>query len=474
MTRLPDDFLKHMACLLGGEAEALVRALEEPGQAGLRVNTLKVSADSFCAMSPFPLERIPWLRDGYIVLDGDARPALHPYHFAGLYYLQDPSAMLAAELLDPQPGQWVLDLCAAPGGKSTHLAARMKNRGVLVCNDPHPDRVTVLARNLERLGVTCAAILQEQPRRLARRLPGMFDRVLVDAPCSGESTLGLDSDARRRWSRRAVASLSALQREILHEAAYMVRPGGYLLYATCTFSPEENEDVVVSFLTDHPEFDIEELPGPSVFDRGRPEWVSVSPADRALVESVIKAIRLWPHRGQGRGHFYALLRRKQSPGVEILDEGVRGLNWQGDRAGCAAECSLLHAFRRFCDDYLEAPLPEGRMIVWDGHLYLVPVDPDLFSGLRVLRPGWWLGSVRRGEFVPDHALAMGIGMRWVRQTISFSSGDPALLSYLRGQELSAKGIEGWVLIGVDGFPLGWALAKKGRLRNFYPRAWRLS
>ncbi|ACX52377.1 Fmu (Sun) domain protein [Ammonifex degensii KC4] len=450
-----EDFLQRMACLLGEEVKPFAEALRRSEFPALRVNTLKLLPEHFAKRSPFPLEPVPWCPEGFVVPDIGARPALHPYHAAGLYYLQDPAAMLAGVLLDPRPGEWVLDLCAAPGGKATHLAARLQNCGVLVANDPNPRRVTVLARNLERIGVTCAVVLQEEPARLAQRFAGLFDRVLVDAPCSGEATLAHDPEARRRWSPKKLRSMAAWQGRILAEAARLTRPGGYLLYATCTFAPEENEEVIASFLEAHPEFRLVEVERHPLFDRGHPEW------SRLPLPELARAVRLWPHRGPGKGHFYALL-QKEGEETPPRPQPRNLLPLEAEKA-----------YRTFCERHLkDAPAKEGLVLWWEG-VYRVPLPLEMLEGLRVLRPGWWLGSFKQGKFVPDHALALGIKAKQANQVLSFSLSDPRLKAYLRGEELPLNAEEGWVLVAVEEFPLGWGYCRQGRLRNFYPRAWRL-
>ncbi|MGB9791368.1 MAG: RsmB/NOP family class I SAM-dependent RNA methyltransferase [Thermacetogeniaceae bacterium] len=454
MARIPEEFFKRMASLLGDEAESFIQALSSPEFPAIRVNPLKLAPQHFAERSPFPLEPVPWCPEGFLVTDREARPALHPYHSAGLYYLQDPAAMLSTAFLSPQPGEWVLDLCAAPGGKTTHIAAAMENKGVLVANDPNPRRVTVLARNLERMGVTCAVVLQEEPERLAERFAGLFDRVLVDAPCSGEATLAHDAEVRRRWSLKAIRRMASLQRHILNQAARLTRPGGYLLYATCTFSPEENEEVIAAFIEDHPDFSLAEVKRHQLFDRGHPEW------SRLQLPELERAVRLWPHRGPGKGHFYALMRRKGDE-TPPRPQPSNTLPPQAERA-----------YKEFCERCLTSSPAEDGLILWGSGIYRIPLPPAMLGDLRVLRPGWWLGNLKDGRFIPDHALALGIKPEQARRRLSFTPSDPMLRSYLSGEELTLEEAEGWVLVTVEEFPLGWGYCRQGRLKNFYPRPWR--
>ncbi len=435
-----------MTAWLGPEFPPFLEAMSAPPDVGLRVNTQKISPENFLTRSPFPLRPVPWCPEGFVVTDPTARPGIHPYHEAGLYYLQDPAAMAAALLLDPRPEEWVLDFCAAPGGKTTHLAARMGNRGVLVANEIHPRRARVLAENLDRLGVTNALVVNEAPGRLAERWEGLFDRVLVDAPCSGEGMFGREEAAARDWSEEAVRGCARRQSAILEDAARTVRPGGLLLYATCTFAPEENEGVIARFLKAHPEFDPVELAPHPAFDSGHPEWVGET--DPRLR----RAVRLWPHRGPGRGHFYALLRRAGG-------EHPRRPRYTGRLPGRVR--ALYEAFIR----QTLRNAPETGLIFRDGRVYQTVVPPDLWEGLRVFRPGWLLGQVEGTAFVPSRALAMALRPEDVLWAHRLEVDDPAVGAFLRGETIPGPDGVGWVLVTVEEFPLGWARATRRGLRR---------
>ena len=271
---LPQGFPERMLHLLGeAEFAEFLASYERPRSAGLRLNPRKPLPDG--ASLPFCEAQVPWEPNGYYVCEG-SRPGLHPWHDAGAYYLQEPSAMAPARLLDAQPGERVLDLCAAPGGKTTQLAAAMQGRGLLVCNEIHPRRAQVLASNIERLGIPNALVLSEHPAKLAQRFPGYFDRILVDAPCSGEGMFRKEEAAVTDWSEATVAMCAARQQEILASAAEMLAPGGRLVYSTCTFSPEENEGVISAFLHAHPAFSVEPVEAPW-FSPARPDWIDDPP-----------------------------------------------------------------------------------------------------------------------------------------------------------------------------------------------------
>ncbi len=316
-SQIPELFLVKMERLLGEDYPAFRDSLNQPPAVGLRVNTLKVSHQEIPNTFPDQLTPIPWCPSGYwlkptgVYSESGLSPGKHPYHAAGLYYLQDPSAMAAGEILDPQPGERVLDIAAAPGGKTTHILAKMDNSGLLIANEVHPQRVWELAENLERWGARNVILVNETPPRLAEHFRGYFDRVLLDAPCSGEGMFRKSESARRDWSPQLVESCALRQSAILNDAAGMLRPGGILVYSTCTFSPEENEGVISAFLAGHPDFELEQVELSPGFDQGRPEWGSGMPELAATV-------RIWSHHSETDGHFIARLRKKGNPGSAPL------------------------------------------------------------------------------------------------------------------------------------------------------------
>jgi len=269
LPEIPVAFLERMERLLGGEYPAFLASYDERPSVGLRVNTLKIAPEVFRQIAPFELTPVPWCAAGFTIVEGDVEPGKHPYHPAGLYYLQDPSAMAVAELLDPQPGERVLDLASAPGGKATHIAAKMQGQGLLVANEIHSKRAWELASNLERWGVANVAITHETPERLAERFEGFFDRVLVDAPCSGEGMMRKGTAARIEWAPELIRGCTFRQADILEHAARLVRPSGWLAYSTCTFNPEENEGTVSHFIAARPDFELVEPPRQPGFTPGR-------------------------------------------------------------------------------------------------------------------------------------------------------------------------------------------------------------
>jgi 16S rRNA C967 or C1407 C5-methylase (RsmB/RsmF family)/NOL1/NOP2/fmu family ribosome biogenesis protein len=419
----------------------------------LRLNPARGALDDLKARIPWETQPIPWCPEG-LWLQEQAQAGAHLYHTLGVYYMQDPSAMAAAVLLNPRPDEWVLDLAAAPGGKTTHIAARMlpSATGVLVANEVVRRRASVLAMNVERLGVTNALITNETPDRLAARWPGLFDAVLVDAPCSGEGTFSRDSQAIRDWSVDTVFGNARRQKQILDQTAPLVRRGGRLLYGTCTFAPEENEGVIAAFLAGHPDFEIVDLPQVPGLYPGHPEWVDAPDAVR-------HAGRFWPHTGPGHGHFYALLRRQGEPPNGLPER------WTGN----AIPGRVWNLYQKTIGETLVAPVSDrGLLLTKTDDLYVTPMDPKLWEGLHVLRPGWWVASLRHNKIWPDHALATALRPEDVRDVVDLAQDDDRLANYLRGSFWPDRGPAGYVLIAVDGFPVGWAKRGGGRLRSRYP------
>jgi NOL1/NOP2/sun family putative RNA methylase len=438
---LPTEFLTRMQRLLGPEYEDFLAAYDRPLQKGLRLGRKTAPKDL-----PFGLRPIPWAEKGFSY-HPESRPGKHPYHEAGLYYLQEPSAMAPAALLHPQPGDRVLDLCAAPGGKSTQLADYLSGEGLLVSNEINPKRAKILSRNIERMGIHNALVLNMHPRDLEDRFVGFFDKIMVDAPCSGEGMFRKEAAASEDWSQATVEMCAARQKEILRSAAKMLRPGGLLCYSTCTFAPEEDEGVMAWFLQEFPEFSPESIDAPW-FAPARPDWAD--PADLRIAQG----FRLWPHKLGGEGHFVMLLRKAGACDSVSLP----GPNPE----------KMLPELSAFLQD-LDITLPAGDLIRFGPSLYLVPNEcPDL-KGLKVLRPGLELGVLKKGRFEPAHALALWLDT--AARTMALSADSSAVLDYLHGQVLSGPQT-GWTLVTVDGLSLGWAKGSGGQLKNHFPKGLR--
>ena len=427
---LPEVFLTRMQAQLGAEYEEFLRSLERPRAVALRFNPLKGAVPAL----PFVEKAVPWEPLGYYY-NPNSRPGLHPFHEAGVYYLQEASAMAPVALLDPQPGERVCDLCAAPGGKTTQIAGRMAGEGFLLCNEINPKRAKILSRNIERMAVPNALVTNEHPENLAKRLPGFFDRVLVDAPCSGEGMFRKEEAAVTDWSQEMVEMCARRQAEILNSAAKLVRPGGRLVYSTCTFAPEEDEGAVAAFLESHPEFEPEALETP---------W---------FVPVENGGHRMWPHKLLGEGHFAAVLRKNRG------DEGETPI--------CKGE-KLPKEWLAFAKE-LGITLPEGKAVTFGQTLYWAPeAMPDL-SRLKVLRPGLELGTVKKDRFEPAHALALWLGH--CKNTQDYPAESQEMARYLHGDVVPSEK-KGWCLVTAGGYSIGWGKGDGKVLKNHYPKGLR--
>jgi len=428
-----------MQALLGDEAAPFFHALNEPYAAALRLNPLRENTEE--AAAALTDGGVPWCGAGRYIRSG-ARPALSPLHAAGAFYIQEASAMAPAVVLDARPGELVLDLCAAPGGKSGQLAAALNGRGALVANEPDAGRARILASTLERLGVGNALVTNAWPQELAARFPQAFDAVLVDAPCSGEGMFRREPDSRAEWSAGSPAGCAARQAGILDQAALMLRPGGRLVYSTCTFNRAENEDTVAAFLDRHPDFAPEpfELPGAGASRDG--------------------CIRLWPHRVRGDGQFAARLRRAGSAGPAVAPPPRRP-----DR-DISARLDALRAVAPGWDDRLDAP----RFLLRGDVLCAAPGRLPDFSGLRTLRCGLHLCRLGRGYIEPDHALAMALRPGDAAQCLNLDERES--LRILAGETMES-GLRGWTLLACRGMPLGWGKGSGGVMKNHIPRGLRI-
>lgn len=512
---LPEAFLNRMRQMLGSEYEEFLSALEGERHQALRLNSLKrgkqgeTAAQAFgevpkCGRPeelrrvsvcgrPEEFERfrgrltpVPWAENGYYYEAG-LQPGKHPYHEAGLYYIQEPSAMVPAELLQVKPGERVLDLCAAPGGKSTQLAAKLEGRGLLLCNEIHPARAKILSENVERMGIRNACVTNETPEKLCRVFSKYFDKILVDAPCSGEGMFRKNEAACEEWSPENVMLCADRQDEILDCAAQMLRGGGRLVYSTCTFSEEENEGSVERFLKRHPDFRVV----PAEFEKER-----LTGGESRLAGM----IRLMPHKVRGEGHFAAVLERESAASAVEGRNTVHGAEeknaappaqGKGPAAG-GANAGFRQPSKQELGDYLSfcrenlTYVPgagseygtgpgvedEAEYIRFGDNLYLVPKELPDMRGIKILRPGLHLGELKKNRFEPAHALALALSPDEAVHVLNLKGSDPSVCAYLNGHTLSAAGEKGWYLICVDGFSLGWGKLAGGMVKNHYPRGLR--
>lgn len=415
---------------------------------------------------------VSWCPTGFVLIDEQydkpiSPPGKHPYHSAGLYYLQEPSAMAVAEILAPQPGERVLDLAAAPGGKATHLAALMQNSGLLVANEIHSKRYWELIQNLERCGIINTLATQASPQILSDHFGEYFDRVLLDAPCSGEGMFRKGDLARREWKPNIVRSCAIRQYNILEDASRLLKVDGHLVYSTCTFSPEENEGVIATFLSKHPEFELVTIDQIEGFSRARPDWVGLPPDDQ-----VARAVRIWPHLAPGEGHFIArFIKKGLSVGNDEHKEyKPRPSTQQNSPTGLNR--STLAIFDEFCAENLSITFDRSRLVQVGGLVYRIPEHAPDVSGFSQLHYGWLLGNYINGRFNPSHALAMGIKSDQVFHNLNLAQDDPRLAAYFSGETIMDTGENCWVLMSVDGFPIGWGKRVNNVIKNFYPHGLR--
>ena len=456
--QLPILFEEKMKKLLGDEFDSYIKCYDMPRYYGLRVNTKKISVDDFKKICPFDIEPIPWIENGFYY-DGDkVQPAKHPYYFAGLYYLQEPSAMTPANRLPVEPGDKVLDVCAAPGGKATELGAKLCGEGVLVANDISNSRAKGLLKNIEVFGIGNVLVISEEPGKLEEYFPEYFDKILIDAPCSGEGMFRKDKKMLKAWEEHGPEFFSKLQRSIVTQAARMLKPGGLMLYSTCTFDTKENEETIAHLKNTYPEFEVINIEGYEGFSQGLPK--AVSPEDSEMA----KTVRIWPHKMRGEGHYVALLRKGNK--VECEEKKFKKTSTK------KMPEELVEFFKDITWD-----MDWKRVELYSEKVYYMPEDVPKVTGLRFLRTGLYLGDMKKNRFEPSQSLAMCLKKEEYKQTINLQADDERVIKYLKGETLEVADLvttkaKGWHLILVDGYPLGWGKLANGTLKNKYLPGWR--
>ena len=462
---LPAEFENKMKDLLGTDGyQEYLNCFDNPRHYGLRVNTAKISVEDFLKIAPWPLQPIPWISNGFYYDGEHCQPAKHPYYFAGLYYLQEPSAMTPANRLPITPGDKVLDVCAAPGGKATELGAKLQGKGVLVANDLSNSRAKGLLKNIELMGTGNVLVLSEEPGKLIRYFPEYFDKILIDAPCSGEGMFRKDRKMIRAWEEHGPEFFSKIQRSIITQAAQMLKPGGMLLYSTCTFSPEENEQTIEYLLREYPEFELCEIAGYDGFSQGIPS--AVEPSDERLLQTV----RIFPHLMDGEGHFLALL-KKCGPDTPGAEEGTAA-----EYPPAGRKNSLPDELTEFLT-LISREFASERMDIRADKVYYMPEDLPLLNGVRFLRTGLLLGELKKKRFEPSQALAMNLKKNEYKKCIDLPVSDGRVIKYLKGEtldvsDLAAPTEKGWYLFCVNGYTLGFGKLAGQTLKNKYLPGWR--
>lgn len=468
---LPEEFLIKMKALLGEEYEKFLESYSMKRAYGIRLNPLKI--EDICKAKKLAeqagLRKIPWARDGYYY-EENLRPGRHIFHETGVYYIQEPSAMAVVELLDPKPGDKVLDLCAAPGGKTTQIAGRLLGQGLLVSNEIHPSRAKILSQNVERMGIANAVVSNESAKILADHFPGFFNKIVVDAPCSGEGMFRKDQEARGEWSQENVVMCADRQKEILDYAACMLCPGGRLVYSTCTFSPEENEGSIQGFLNRNPQFSIEKIDTYQGFSKGKPEWIE---GGKKELEDTF---RIWPYKVEGEGHFIAVL-KKEETATELKERKQKMPDYVKDP-------QVKAAWRKFTQEtFTEEGLTlfgkekENYLVLFGEQLYLIPREMPDYKGMKILRAGLHLGSLKKNRLEPSHSLALFLKKEHVKRWESRAAQSREISAYLWGEALESSGKKlcsenGWVLMLAEQYSIGWAKKAGSTLKNHYPKGLR--
>lgn len=465
---LPKAFLREMEDLLGDEYQAFLDSYRDEKTSAIRVNTLKLPIESFKDLGLFNIDferdKISWAEEGYY-LSGDVNPGKNPLHDAGAYYIQEPSAMSVVGQTPISEGDRVLDLCAAPGGKSTYILSRLNHKGLLVSNEINPSRIRALGENLERFGAVNSIITNSDSSNLLTFFKGFFDKIFIDAPCSGQGMFRKDDFAIEDWSQDKVDECVAIQRQLIRDAYQMLRAGGMIIYSTCTFTRQENEAIIEDFLGDYPDANLLDMD------------------------------RIWPHRDRGEGHFCARITKKadKQGDQEAQDSDLLAFDKDSYRDSSRESAKkskkkqkskaksnrknqeYLGLYEDFATDYLIdgglRKLLEPGLVVKEERLHYQPLDYDL-RGLKVLRSGLFVGEFKKNRFEPAHSLAMALKPSDVKNTIDFANDSNEIRAYLRGESIGTGQSRGWVLVSVEGVSLGWGKESNGILKNKYPKGLR--
>ena len=457
---LPIEFEKKMKAFLGDEWDDFLYSYDNNRFQALRFNTLKVQSpeERMRILKTLKIssdKKVSWANEAYY-FDENVRPGKHPYHEMGLYYIQEPSAMSAAALLAPKPGMRVLDLCAAPGGKSTQLATYLGDSGLLVSNEINTQRSRILSQNIERMGIKNAIVTNEDSFVLASHFPGFFNAIQVDAPCSGEGMFRKLPEAIEQWSVENVAICAARQKKILDNAAVMLKPGGTIVYSTCTFSKEENEDVIEYFLERHTDFTLEEME------------------------------RFWPHKVDGEGHFVAKLVRRGSVDTGFKSDRqtkkIKNNKNRKNETKPALTKENMKLLSEFLDetisDDMAALIKNSRLVMFGEQLYRLPDMEVDIKGLKVQRAGLHIGEFKKQRFEPSHSLALALKLSEAKNVVKLTCDNPQTIGFFNGQsvmlsdEQAAECKKGWALVCVDGYPAGWGKVNGTQVKNHYPKGLR--
>lgn len=463
---LPEAFLERMSALLGEEEfERFLKSYRHVPKKGLRANTLKASVSEMISCIPFETQPIPWCDTG-VYIDAEERPGKQLAYNAGLFYVQEPSAMIPAAALSPNPGDRVLDLCAAPGGKTTQLACALENQGLLVANEVVKSRAKILASNVERMGIENAVITNMRPDQLVAAFGCTFDKILVDAPCSGEGMFRKDPAVADAWDPDRVADCARRQKKMLETVDQLLKPGGELVYSTCTFAPEEDEQMV-EYLVESGKYQTLPIELGGLSDRGRPAWTKHGCAD------VAEAVRIMPHRAEGEGHFVAKLLKVSSEAGDVKPafskKKLKKSLWR------RASKRDLADYRQFAEAADLSWDILGTPVIFKDQLYVLPEGLSMgqLPLAKWVRPGLLIGTFKKGRFEPSHTLAMTLKRDEIQSAYDFKD-DGEAYAYMKGEPIPYHGdLKGWTLMCWHGYPLGWGKASDGAVKNHLPKGLRI-
>lgn len=451
---LPKRYIEQIEELLGEEAKQYFDSFLDEKIQGFRLNPL-IDID---ALSHLPKHdgQVPWCPYGYYY-QIDEVVSKHPYYHSGMYYIQEPSAMAPVAAMTIGEGEKILDMCAAPGGKSTYIGGRLNNTGLLVANDISTSRTQTLLKNIEQAGLKNCIVMSEDPEKFGNRFQGFFDQILLDAPCSGEGMFRKDPKLIKSWEERGAAYFAPIQELLLEQAAQCLKPGGILTYSTCTFNTQENEVQILNFLKKHEDFELLDVT----------EKLPISQGIPIEGQDILKKTgRLWPHRHRGEGHFLAQIKKLTDDARATIhdDTNITGINKISDiNYNCLLE--FAKALGWVCpsrDSLFEA---KDKLLVYEG--------PSIDTkGLRVLRTGWLLGSVNKQRFEPSQAMAQGLKQGDVTQCLNIKADDYEVVRFLKGETLECDKDNGWYLVTCDGHGIGFAKVVNQKLKNKREVNWR--
>ena len=440
---LPENYIEKMRDLLDDiEFDLLKNSYDEQRSYGLRANTLKIPSKDLRSLIPELGDTVPWADDGFYYPES-INPGKLAYHMAGLYYIQEPSAMYPVGISDIKEGMKILDLCASPGGKTVQIAAKLKNTGILVCNDNNPKRISALIKNIELYGIRNTVVFNVEPEELTQEFESYFDKIFVDAPCSGEGMFRKDESLIKSYPNKSIEEYTSVQSEILNSAHKMLSENGQIIYSTCTFNNQENEGVINKFLDKHKNYLVYPIKKHKGIEKG--------------FNGLDGASRLWPYKIKGEGHFTCIIHRTES-----INKHYKVIRETG---------SIPESFKKFSSENLNCML-EGEYFYKGNSLHFSPYRYEGKNKVRYIKRGIYLGDSLKNRFIPSHPLILSLMPSEIKRSIYFHSDGIEMNKYLKGETLIIDSEKGFTGVLCDGYTIGWAKQTGRMLKNLYPKTWR--